>query len=189
MECRNKFSHALPTHLIWKFRDEIESTELKLEEFSPVWKNGLGVTTPEHFYLVDFIPGLHSPTKIDARSVVRLYREGLSAQQVAERLDISKQAVFARLRRFDVRNCRRGCAPDNFRYLPPYGQKVWRRRLVLNKKEIRVVRVMLRLRDQEQFRWSEIVAALAALGMKTRTGKTWSRSGVKRVHCRWSGKV
>ncbi len=127
---------------------------------------------------------------MDARSVVRLYQEGLSAQQVADNIGISKQAVLARLRRFGVRNGQRGRTLDNYRFPnPPYGQKVWGKRLVLNKKELRIVRIVIQLRDQEQLRWSQIVANLNELGIKTRTGRTWSRAGIKRIHKRWVGKV
>lgn len=123
--------------------------------------------------------------------MVRLYKEGLSAQQVADRVGISKQAVLARLRQIGVRRTPgRGRSPDNFRYpYPPYGFRVVSQRLVLNRRELRIARLIVELRDCNGMKWAEMVEVLKAKGARTRSKREWSSVGLRRVHKRWSGKL
>ncbi len=143
-------------------------------------------------YLTDFIDFPISPKRIDISVFKQLYVEkGLSAAQIAEMVGVSKQMVLARIRRAGIhRTTGRGRSPDNFRYPePPFGQKVVSGRLVTCSTEIRVVRLILRLRDTERKEWSEIVSHLNSSGFVSRRGFPLTRIRVKRIHTRWGGKL
>ena len=128
---------------------------------------------------------------IDPSEVRRMYlEEDFTASQIADRLGISKQAVLARVRRTGVRNAQaKGRSSTNYRYRnPPYGLKVLNGTLVPDRREMRVVRQILRLRGNG-YGWMQIVKDLNASGILSRRRKPWRRMGVKRVHKRWVGKV
>lgn len=99
--------------------------------------------------------------------------------------------ILARLRASGVnRAVRKGRTESNFRYPdPPFGIKVSSGRLVLNTKEMKVVRLIVELRDRRIYSWMQIVDHLKDSDIRTRRGKIWNRVGVKRVHSRWNGKI
>ncbi|MCB0416338.1 MAG: recombinase family protein [Bdellovibrionaceae bacterium] len=140
--------------------------------------------------MFDFIEGTHLPRKIPPEFIAEIYeKEGLSAQQISERIGLSKQAVLHRLRKVGVRNGRRGRAPDNYRYRnPPFGYKVVIGQLKLNSSEIRVVRLVLKLANEGKT--SKCIAGiLNERKVPARRGGPWDRARVKRVLQRWRGKV
>lgn len=143
-------------------------------------------------YLADYIRISILPKKVDPSEIRRLYLEkNLSASQIGERLGVSKQMILARLRSSGIhRTVRKGRSPDNYRYPePPFGQKILAGRLVLNSREMKIVRLIIQMRDQKRWPWVQIVEHLEKENLRTRRGKHWSRVGVKRVYRRWSGKV
>lgn len=142
--------------------------------------------------LYDYIKFLIVRKNLDINEVKRMYlEEKLTASQIGEKFGVSKQMVLSRLRRIGVRRTPdRGRSPDNYRYRnPPYGYRVMKGRLVCCSKKLRVVRALIELRDRRRCEWSEIALQLNQEGHRTRRGLLWNRTGVKRVHQRWSGKL
>jgi len=142
--------------------------------------------------LYDYVKFLIVRTNLDMNEVRRLYLEAnLTASQIGEMFGVSKQMILSRLRRIGVRRTPdRGRSPDNFRYTnPPFGYRVLSGRLVLDRKEMKVVRRITQLRDCEKMKWSEIHQELNRSGFRTRRGCLWTVVAVKRVHGRWTGKV
>lgn len=142
--------------------------------------------------LYDYIKFLIVRKNLDVNEVRRLYmEENQTASQIGEMFGVSKQMILSRLRRLGVRRTSsRGRTPDNFRYPePPYGLKVQAGRLIPNNKEMRVVRLIVDLRERKQCRWTEIIHKLNQNKLRTRRGKLWSAAGVKRIQKRWAGKV
>lgn len=146
---------------------------------------------PTPLYISDFVEITQLPRKTPPEVFAKIYQnENLSAQQISERVGLSKQAVLARLRKAGVRNGRPGRLPDNYRYPnPPYGYKVHGERLIVDKKELRTVRLIVHMREQRNMGWEEIARELGYRGLLTRRKRDWNRAGIKRVWKRWRGKV
>jgi hypothetical protein len=146
----------------------------------------------EHLYLVDFIPLVFSARRIDPGKLRDLYvKRGLSSARIGDQVGLSKQAVLSRLRNEGIRETRgRGRDSNSFRYpFPPYGQRVTDGRLTIDRKEMKVVRLVIELRDRKSWGWAEIISCLNERGYRSRTGLLWNRVRVKRLHKYWSGKL
>jgi hypothetical protein len=148
-------------------------------------------TIPEHLYIEDIIPVRHSPRKSNREEIRRMYlEEGLSASQIGERIELSKQAVLARLRGMGItRHVNQGRSAHNFRYpYASYGMRIVSGRLVTHAKEMKIARMIVHLRERS-LSWAEISRHLNAKGLRSRRGHDWHGVRVRRVHNRWVGKI
>ncbi len=154
-------------------------------------ENGPNETIPEHLYLSDFLNYYHSPRRTPSEIFAEFAQNGLTASQISEQTGLSKQAVLARLREKGVRPAAgHGRRQDNYRYPnPPFGFRVVNNRLVLNPPEMKVVRLIVRLRTKERMGWEAIVIQLNGEGVLSRTGRKWDRARIKRVFKRWENKL
>lgn len=143
-------------------------------------------------YLEDFIRFYVAPKRIDSSVLKRKYLESnLSAQQLADELGVSKQMILGRLRAAGVHGGKgRGRAPENFRFPnPPFGYRVKFGRLEMNPGEVKIVRLIVELRDRREWTFSAIAKELNQRNLSTRRGCLWTRIGVRSVHTRWKGKL
>lgn len=99
--------------------------------------------------------------------------------------------VLARLRRAGIhRTPGRGRSPDNYRYSnPPFGFRVANNRLVISRLEMKVFRLIVKLRIEEKLGWETIVTTLNDRKILSRSGGKWDRARIKRVFRRWVDKV
>lgn len=142
-------------------------------------------------YLVDYIPIRPVPKLIENAKIAEKYRKHrLSAQQLADELGVSKQMVLRRLRKAGVHGQSRGRDVDNFRYPnPAYGYKRSQGRLETNRAEMKIVRLIVELRDRQVLSFARIADELNRRGYRTRKGTAWISPSVGQIHKRWTGKV
>jgi hypothetical protein len=122
-----------------------------------------------------------------------LYRKkGLSAAQIAEQLGVSKTVVLNRLRAIGIREkTGRVTRPDNYRHHePPYGYTICDGKLVPNKKELQVCRLVVELRGRQKRSFAEIAEELIRRGYPNRRGVvSWFHHSVNQIFKRWNGKL
>lgn len=126
-----------------------------------------------HSYLRDFIPIRPSPKLIKNAELAQKYlRSTLSAQQLADEYGVSKQMILGRLREAGVRGGKgRGRAADNFRFPNPvFGNKVVGGRLETNPTEMKIVRLVVELRDRQGWSFEKIADELNRRGHRNRKG-------------------
>lgn|GEM_PF-4118855 len=145
-----------------------------------------------HIYLRDFIPIRPNPKLIKNAELAQKYlRSTLSAQQLAEEYGVSKQMILKRLREAGVHGGKgRGRSPDNFRFSNPiFGNKVVAGRLETNSTEMKIVRLVVELRDRQGQSFEKIADELNRRGHRNRKAAKWNRVSVRAVHKNWTGKV
>jgi hypothetical protein len=145
-----------------------------------------------HIYLRDFIQIRPSPKLIKNAELAQKYlRSTLSAQQLADEYGVSKQMILGRLREAGVRGGKgRGRAADNFRFPNPvFGNKVVGGRLETNPTEMKIVRLVVELRDRHGWSFEKIAGELNRRGHRNRKGTKWHRVSTGHVHKNWTGKV
>ena len=122
--------------------------------------------------------------------------EGLSATQIADRLKTPRSTIHSLLRRHGIRKEQlEGCStqPDN--YLapnPPYGFKVEAGRLLIDRKEMKVCKLIVELRRNQNWDWSAIAKELSRRQIPTRRndeGTRWHRHIVRAIFERWHSKI
>jgi len=144
-----------------------------------------------HEYLVDYIPIRPIPRLIENAKIAEKYlKHRLSAQQLANELGVSKQMVLQRLRKAGVHGETRGRDVDNYRFPnPAYGYKRIHGRLETNSAEMKVVRLIVELRDRQGMTFAKIAEDLNRRGYRKRNGRPWISPSVGQIHKRWTGKV
>lgn len=143
-------------------------------------------------YLIDFIKLTILVRALDPAILREIYlQNGATASQLAAQFGVSKQSILVRLRQSGVmRSEGRGRSAINYRYPnPPYGYRVCEERLVINRAEAKVVRIIIELRERKKLSWEEIARSLNDNGLRTRRGAQWARTGIQRIHRRWNGKI
>lgn len=149
----------------------------------------------EHPHFVDFIEFSLTPIKIKPAIIANLYlNEGLSAGQIAQKLDIAKSTVLKRLHSLDIRNKKFPTTdPQNYRRkIPPYGFRIVDgRQLVPYKKEINICRLVVRGIEDKKLSCHAMARELEKKGIKnTRTnGPHWSQKTISSIYKRWQGKI
>lgn len=124
-----------------------------------------------------------------------LYLEkGLSAAQIGEQLGIPKQTVLYQLQRDGIRlgsNKGRLANPENYRLAyAPFGFSKKDGRLVPNKAELKICRIVVQLRNNSKMSFHEIARELERRRIKGRTDSTsWTHATVGRIYKRWNGKL
>ncbi len=144
-------------------------------------------------YLHSF-PIQSRPYRPKAKNLRNWYLDdGLSANQIAEKLGVSKTFVLDRLREMGIQSDESGdrlTNPHNYRSsVVPYGFKVNDGKLVPHYPELKICRKVVALvREGHSFR--SVTRELATIGFKNRIGKVnWDHSTVKSIYERWSEKL
>ncbi len=143
--------------------------------------------------LTDFIHFRPKPHAIKAGVLRELYLEkGLSSNQIAAELGVCKSAILTRLRAIGVRE-KAGSKtnPENYRHHePPYGYRVQDGKLVPNKKELLICRLVIELRTRKGWALAEIASELTKRGYVNRRGAaSWHHHSVNQIFKRWNGKL
>ena len=159
--------------------------------YGPCLIGGPGGTIPEHLYLADSVKYYHSPRRIASSVFADFARNGLTATQISEHTGLSKQAVLSRLRKEGVRPAAgHGRSKDNYRYPnSPFGLRVVSGRLVISRSEMKIVRLIVKLRTRSSLGWEAIVDHLNNREILTRTGRKWDRARIRRIYKRWANKL
>jgi IS30 family transposase len=146
-------------------------------------------------YLSDFIEICLCPKLLNRAKIRDLYeRECKSPAQIAAQFGVSRSTITARLHAQDVRlemGDGRASNPDNYRHpSAPYGHAVKKGKLVLNKSERRVCKLIVeRIRRQNQ-NYNEVARELSRRGIKNRAGRTkWDGKAVAKIFKRWKDKL
>jgi hypothetical protein len=146
-------------------------------------------------YLIDFIEITPLLKKTRNAQIARLYRDsGLSSNQIAEKLSISKGSVIDGLHAEGIKpgvgNSRQS-NPENCRLsTPPYGYRVRNGRLVIDKSELRVCRLAVHLIRDQKLSFNAAANELRARQIKNKMGTFyWDHKTVKRIFSRWNGKI
>lgn len=145
-------------------------------------------------YLADIIDHSLQPGQVKIEEILDLYeKEGLSAAQIAAKLDVSKTFVLTKLKAAGVsfgNSPVRRTTPHNYRCPnAPYGYKKQAGRLVPNKAELRTCRLIVKLITDG---WTTIAVAreLARRQVKNRKDQVkWGHQTVNQIYKRWHGKL
>lgn len=121
-------------------------------------------------------------------------KKGLSAAQIGEKLGLPKQTVLNQLKREGIRlgtNKGRLANPENYRLAyAPYGFSKKDGRLVPNKAELKICRIVVQLRNNSKMSFHEIASELERRRIKGRTNSIlWTHATVGRIYKRWNGKL
>jgi hypothetical protein len=121
-------------------------------------------------------------------------KKGLSAAQIGEKLGIPKQTVLNQLKREGIRlgtNKGRLANPENYRLAyAPYGFSKKDGRLVPNKSELKVCRLVVQLRNDSKMSFYDIARDLERRKIAGRTQSTkWTHATAGRIYKRWNGKL
>ena len=143
-------------------------------------------------YLIDIIEFSVIPKETKPKKIADLYTQnGLTVNQIADEVELSKAAVVGRLKEAAVACGQNGRTEENYRFAhnPPYGKKVVRGKLVTNRTEMKVVREVIRCRDHEKLSWHQTTAHLNSLGYRNRAGRMWTKTSMVQIYKRWAGKL
>lgn len=146
-------------------------------------------------YLVDSINITFNVKLLNFDDIKGLFLDkGLSAAQLAKKYGVSKTVILEGLHKIGVKvggGGERMTNPQNYRCKnPPYGFLVKDGKLVPNKREMKVCRLIVELIDRRGFSSTATARELEAKGFKTRGGSdNWDHSAVRRIFERWQGKL
>ena len=74
--------------------------------------------------------------------------------------------------------------------VPPYGYSVQNGKLVANKSELKVCRLVVELVERNGLQQNAVARELSKRGLKNRAGKTeWNSKTVFNIYKRWKGKL
>jgi hypothetical protein len=119
--------------------------------------------------------------------------QGLSLAQIANRLGWAKSTVYKRLSSLGLIEGKNGRAmkSNNFRHhQPPYGFRVQSGKLIPNKAELRICRLIVHFVDEEGMTLRQTATDLESREFKNRFGKvSWHHQTVGKIYKRWKGKL
>jgi hypothetical protein len=145
-----------------------------------------------HLYVRDYIKIFVATKRIDNSTLRSKYLDrNVSSAQLGQEVGLSKQAVLRRLREAGVTKSKgRGRSDENYRFPnPPFGKSVANGRLETCNAEMKIVRLIVELRDRRIWTFEKIAKELNDRGYRSRKKLEWTRYSVKRVHNNWTGKV
>lgn len=144
-------------------------------------------------YINDFIGIFSIPKDVGTDKIADLYvKEGLTAAQVAARVGLSKASILRRLHSLGIR---KGTLHEVTKGQPrpavraAYGQRIISGKLVNDRQEQKVARLIVELRERQKLGWKEVVDRLNGEGLRTRSGIPWKVGRVRMVFDRWHGKL
>lgn len=151
-----------------------------------------GTNTPYYLVIIELCLG----TKfLNSDEIERLYRaEGLSVNQIALRFKVSRTLILSRLHDRGIREgtaSKRRTNPKNYRCpIPPYGFAIQNGRLVPNRQEMKVCRLVVELVEREKKKHTDAARELSRRGLKNRAGSTnWDSKTVFNIFRRWKNKI
>lgn len=148
-----------------------------------------------HSYLTDFIRICYNGKHLNPEEIKRLYLKGrLSTAQIAIHYGVSKSAIISWLDKLKISpgtTVGSKTNPENYRHHnPPYGYKVQGGKLILNKAELKICRLVVELIGRKKFGNRETARELNRQGLKNRSGKvSWSHNTIRQIFNRWKNKV
>ena len=151
-----------------------------------------GTNTP---YYIDFIQICLAVKFINNEEVRELYQErGLSASQLASRFKVSRAVIFSRLQEMGISEgtqSGRQTNPQNYRCrVPPYGFAIQSGKLVPNRLEMKICRLVVELVQRQGKGQTETARELSRLGYKNRSGSNiWNSRTVFNILRRWKDKL
>ncbi len=146
-------------------------------------------------YVTDFIEIRFNPQVINSAEIKDLYeKQGLSASQIAEHFGVAKSVILRRLRQLGIdteKGYRRQSNPNNYRRSKaPYGYKIKNHKLVLNRSEMKVCRLVVEMMGRENKGARETAREIMKRGFKNRQGEvSWGHLVVQQILKRWNGKI
>lgn len=143
--------------------------------------------------LSDFV-GLFVNPKIAAPDdIADLYlKKGLSAKKLGAELGLSKTSVLRRLHHLGIRKeTVSEIAKDHPRPVrrASYGLRIVDGRLVPDRQEQKVARLIVELRLRQKLPWNDLVRKLNMNGLKTKSGLPWRVGTVRMVYGKWKDKT
>lgn len=151
-----------------------------------------GTNTP---YLIDFIEICLASKLLNHEEIRKLYEEdGLSSTQIARRFGVSRAAILTRLHGLGIRDqsgTKRAVNPKNYRMrVPPYGYSIRDGKLVPNKVELKICRLIVELVQRHGMKQNAVARELSKRGYKNRAGnKNWNSKTVFNIFKRWKDKL
>jgi len=146
-------------------------------------------------YLIDFIPITLSAKLLNNEEICKLYTEkSQSAAQIAHHFGVAKSVVLARLHAAGIREetgAGRMNNPENYRCrVAPYGYSIKDGRLVPNKTELRICRIVVDLIRRNGLSANAVGNEMGRRGYKSRSGRAhWDHSTVQSIFNRWKDKL
>jgi len=146
-------------------------------------------------YYVDFIQVCLSAKLLNSEEIGKLYLEQkLSTNQIASHFKVSRLVIMSRLRDLgiDINAVKPATInPENYRCTtPPYGFLVRDGKLLPNRLEMKICRLVVELIQREGRNHSEVARELTKRGLKSRSGKTkWDSKTVFNIFKRWKDKI
>jgi len=151
-----------------------------------------GTNTP---YIIDFIKFTLSPQYVNLDEIrTLLVEKGFSPSQIAEKLMVSKSVIKSRLHEMGLNysfNIKKNLNPKNYRCpVAPYGYKVHNGQLVPHKKELIMIRVIIKLIRQNNYSHTEAARELEKREFIGRNGKPkWNSKIIYNIYHRWKEKI
>lgn len=145
-------------------------------------------------YVADFIKITLSAKLLNPDAIQALYvQKGLSAAQIARQHGVAKSVILARLGDLGIRSGAgtRQTNPENYRCrIAPYGHSIQAGRLVLNKSELRICRLVVNLIRTQKLSANAAAKELSSRGIKGRSGlPKWDHSTILSIYKRWKEKL
>jgi transposase len=145
-------------------------------------------------YLIDSLEITFSAKLLDVEKIREFYVAGQSYAQIARKFGVAKSVIISRLGGVDIPKTmqeKRATNPQNYRCrVPPYGYAVREGKLIPNKRELRICRLVVELMGRHGKGTSETVRELERRQLLTREGKQhWDHSSVRNIFNRWKDKI
>ena len=148
----------------------------------------------EPAYYCDLIDESVRPKRYNHAKIAELYLgKALSAAQIAVELGIAKSSVLEILQGLTIREPKgsRMTNPLNYRAsVVPYGMRVVRGKLIENKSEMKICRIVVKIVGEEKLSLCAAARKLMDKNIKNRSGNVWwDHSMVDSIFKRWNGKI
>lgn len=141
----------------------------------------------------DFIDNIVIPKNAKSETIRDLYLDqGLTALQIAHQIGLSKTVVLRRLHALGIRQeTVKQMELEKPRPVSraSYGYRIVSGKLVPDRYELKVVRIIVELRSRQGLSWSKLVKHLNSEKIKARGGGVWHITSVRMVFERWKDKI
>ncbi len=178
-----------------KFRDSTSDSKSSIHNCTSA---GM-VSQPEYGtntrYLVDFIRICLSAKLLNSEEIRELYENKLlSAAQIGKHFRVSRVTILSHLHEMGIRDrpsVERATNPENYRMrVAPYGYAIQNGKLVSNKTELKICRLVVELVQRHGRRHTDVARELSRRGYKNRAGrKKWNSGTVFNIYKRWKDKL
>lgn len=160
---------------------------MDLNELVSHWKEQFGLLRLRFRRPADRLPELERQIDAIAKEVTYINHFAGIRRQFYQ---IVEQAPIADLRNEFWDFAHRSFARDNFRFPNPiFGNKVVAGRLETNSTKMKIIRLVVELRDRQRASFGKIAVELNCRGHRNRRAAKWNRVSVGNVHKNWTGKV